>query len=92
MSHIISEDRFAVAIKKAGSVVGHVSFNLVLLVSAILRKYDNKGLVEVAGTPKINNDAGYGVEVPCMFHLYRAKYFIKKLKELVYALCTDGHI
>ena len=53
MNQINSEDRFAVAIKQTGSVVGHVPFNLAPLVSAFLRRDVNKGLVEVTG-PKIN--------------------------------------
>ena len=86
-----SEDRFAVALKRTGSVVGHVPFNLAPLASAFLRRDVNKGLVEVTG-PKINRGAGYGLEVPCLYNFYGAKSFIDKLKELVEALCTDGRL
>ena len=86
-----SEDRFAVAIKRTGSVVGHLPFNLAPLASAFLRRDINKGLVGVTG-PKINRGAGYGLEVPCTYHFYGPKSFIDKLKELVEALRTDGRL
>ena len=84
-----TEDRFAVAIKRTGSVVGHiVPFNLAPVVSAFLRRDVNKGLVEVTG-PKINRGAGYGLEIPCTYYFYGAKSFIE---EVVEALCTDGRL
>ena len=86
-----TEDRFAVAIKRTSSVVGHVPFNLAPVVSAFLRRDVNKGLVEVTG-PKINRGAGYGLEIPCTYHFYGVKSFIGKLKELVEALRTDGRL
>ena len=58
-----SEDRFAIAIKGTGIVVGHVAFNLVLLVSAFLWRKVNKGLVEITGL-KINHGAVYGLKIP----------------------------
>ena len=85
------EDRFAVAIKRTGNVVGHVPFNLAPLVSAFLKRYVNKGLVEVTGS-KFNRGAGYGLEIPCKYHFYGAKSFIDKLNELVEALRTDGRL
>ena len=69
-----SEDRFAVAIKRTGSVVSHVPLNLAPLVSAFLRRDVNKGLVEVTG-PKINGGAGYGQEFRCTYNFYGAKCF-----------------
>ena len=86
-----SEDRFAIAIKRTGSVVGHVPFNHALLVSGFLRRDVNKGLVEVTGL-KVNRGAGYGLEIPCMYHFYGAKSFKSKLNELIKALCTDGRL
>ena len=86
-----SEDWFDVAIKRTGSVVGHVLFNLAPLTSAFLRRDVNKGLVEVTD-PKINRRAGYGLEFPCSYNFYGVKYFIDKLKELVEALRTDGRL
>ena len=37
-----SEDRFAVAIKRTGSVVGHLPFNLAPLASAFLRRVSTR--------------------------------------------------
>ena len=65
------EDKFAVAVMKTGSVVGHVPFNLAPLLSAFLRR---GGLVEVTGA-KVNRGAGYGLEIPCKYHLYGSKSF-----------------
>ena len=45
-----SEDKFAIAIKRTGSVVGHVLFNLAPIVSAFLKRDIDKGLVEVTGS------------------------------------------
>ena len=86
-----SEGRFAVAIKRTGSVVGHVPFNLAPLVSAFLRREVSKGLVEVTGE-KINRGGGYGLEIPCTYHFYRAKSLIDELNELVEALRNEGCI
>ena len=77
--------------RTAGSVVGHVPFNLAPIVSAFLRRDVSKGLVEVTGS-KINRGAGYGLEIPCTYHFYGAKSFTDKLNELVEALRKDGRI
>ena len=86
-----SEDKFAVSIKRTGSVVGHVPFNLAPLVSAFLKRDVSKGLVEVTGL-KINRGAGYGLEIPCKYHFYGAKSLIDKLNELVEVFCNDGRL
>ena len=86
-----SEDRFAITIKRTGSVVGHIPFNLAPLVSAFLRREVSKGLVEVTGK-KINCGGGYGLEIPCTYHFYGAKLLIDKLTELVEALRNERHI
>ena len=44
------DDVHAVAIKRAGRIVGHVPFNLAPTVSAFLRRSRNKCLVEVRGS------------------------------------------
>ena len=44
------EDVHAVAIKRAGRIVGHVPFNLPPTVSAFLRRSRNKYLAEVRGS------------------------------------------
>ena len=86
-----TEDKFAVAIKRTGSVVGHVPFNLAPLVSAYLRRDASKGLVEVTGM-KINRGAGYGLEIPCTYHFYGAKSLTDKLNKLVEDLRNEGRL
>ena len=84
------EDRFAVAIMRRGSVVGHLPFNLAPVVSAFLRRDVNKGLAEVTGA-KVNRGAGYGLEIPC-YHFYGSKSFVNKLNGLEASLRRDGRL
>ena len=57
------EDKFAVAIKRCGSVVGYVPFNLAPVLSAFLTRAVSKRFVEVT-SPKVNQGAGYSLEKP----------------------------
>ena len=81
------EDQCAVAIKKSGETVGHVPVNLAPVISAFLRRYSNKGLMEVTGN-RVNRGAGYGLEVPCKYHFYGSTLYIARLKTIV--LQSDG--
>ena len=63
------EDKFAVAVKLEGRVVGHLQFNRASTVSPFLNRSVNKGTVEVTGE-RINRGAGYGLEIPCKYRLY----------------------
>ena len=83
------EDQCAVAIKKSGGTVGHVPFNLAPVVSAFLRRSSNKGLMEVTGN-RVNQGAGYGLEVPCKYHFYGSTLYIARLKTIVLKQQTDG--
>ena len=83
------EDKFAVAIKRCGSVVGHVPFNLAPVMSAFLKRPVNKGLVEVTGL-KVNRGAGYGLEIPGNYHFYGSQPYIQKIRTLVEKLRSDG--
>ena len=40
---------------------------------------------------KVNRGAGYGLEVPCVYHLYGPTVYVDKMKELVKSLLADGH-
>ena len=84
------EDKFAVAIIRRGNIVGHLPFNLASVVSAFLRRDVNKGLVEVKDT-KVNQGAGYGLEIPCTY-FYGSKSFIDKLNQLVEDLREEGRL
>ena len=74
---------------RRGGVVGHLPFNLAPVVSAFLRRDVNKGLAEVTGI-KVNYVAGYGLEIPCTYHIYGSKLFVDKLNQLVAGLRRDG--
>ena len=79
-------DRNAVAVFKEDQVVGHIPFNLAL---RFLRRYINKAFAKVVGD-KVNRGAGYGLEIPCIYHLYGPKPYIDKMKELVDSLTASG--
>ena len=78
-------DRNAVAVYKDDQVVGHVPFNLAPSISHFLKRDINKAFAKVDGE-KVNRGAGYGLEIPCVYHLYGAKPYIDKMTELVDSL------
>ena len=75
-------DRLAVSVERRGQVVGHVPRNLALLLSYFLLRDVNKGLVEMTGQP-VNRGAGMGMEVPCVYHLFGPKTYLKRLEEVI---------
>ncbi len=83
------EDRHAVAIKNSSGTVGHVPFNLAPVLSTFLMRSSNKGMVEVTGN-KVNRGAGYGLEIPCKYHLFGSHLYIERLKTIVDRLRSDG--
>ena len=72
----------SVAIMKDEEIVRHVPFNLTRLISQFLQRDVNVGFVEVTGE-RVNQGAGYGVELPCKYRLYGPAPYINKLKELI---------
>ena len=82
-------DRNAVAVFKEEQVVGHVPFNLAPSMSNFLKRDINKAFAQVVGE-KVNRGAGYGLEIPCIYHLYGPKPYIDKMKELVNSLKKTG--
>ena len=70
-------------------MVGHVPFNLAPSISNFLKRDINKVFAKVIGE-KINRGAGYGLEIPCEYHLYGPKPYIDKMKELVDSLSSSG--
>ena len=82
-------DKNAVAVYKEDQVVGHVPFNLAPSISLFLKRDINKAFANVVGE-KVNRGAGYGLEIPCIYHLYRLKPYIDKMKELVDSLISSG--
>ena len=61
-------------------VVGHIPYNLAPKVSTFLKRDVNKGFAEITG---MNCGAGYGLKVPCVYHLYGPKVYVNKLKEFI---------
>ena len=82
-------DRNAVAVFKEGQVVGHVPYNLAPSFSLFLKRDVNKAFAKVIGE-KVNRGAGYGLEIPCEYHLYGPKPYIDKMKKLVDSLTTSS--
>ena len=82
-------DKNAVAVYKEDQVVGHVPFNLAPSISLFLKRDINKAFAKVVGE-KVNRGAGYGLEIPCIYHLYGPKPYIDKMKELVDSLISSG--
>ena len=77
-----SVDKYAVAIVKDGTVVGHVPRNFSALFFHFLTRSQNKGVTEVTGT-KVNRGAGYGLEIPCVYRLYGTRAYIERLNTAV---------
>ena len=78
-------DSYAVAILRAdGTVIGHVPYNLAPP-SSFLARWSSKGTVEITGE-KVNRGAGYGLEIPCIYHLYGPQEFIERLETLIATL------
>ena len=77
------------ALYREGVIVGHVPHNLAPRLSAFLRRDVNKAFAQVIGD-KVNRGAGYGLEVPCVYHLYGPKVYIDKMKKLVNT--AAGHL
>ena len=82
-------DRNAVAVFKEDQVVGHVPFNLAPNISLFLKRDINKAFAKVVGD-KVNRGGGYGLEIPCIYHLYGPKPYIDKMKELVDSSIASG--
>ena len=84
-----SHDCFCVAVKKDGSIVAHLPFNLAPTVSAFLKRSTNSRVAKVTGS-KVNRGGGYGLEIPCKYTFYRPKSYIDKLKAICSKLNSDG--
>ena len=50
--------------------------------SHFLKRSFNKGTAEITGE-KVNHGGGYGLEIPCMYRLYRPKTYIKRAKTVI---------
>ena len=69
-----------VAVMK-GRIVGHVPFNLALVISLFLRRDVNKAFARVTGG-KVNRGAGYGLQIQCVYQFYEPKPYIDKIREV----------
>ena len=75
------EDRFAVAVIKSETVIGHVPK------CQFLKRDFNKGVVSIT-RKRINRGGGFGLKVPCIFRLYDPEAYLRCLKELEGLLTT----
>ena len=62
-------DRFAVAVMKDSTIVGHVPLSHSKIFSCFLRKVGCSEFSEITGRT-INRGAGFGLEVPCILWIY----------------------
>lgn len=68
-------DEAAVAVvRDDGVVVGHAPTNLASIVFHFLSQDGNTALAEITGN-KVNQGAGYGPEVPCLYRFYGLQRF-----------------
>ena len=75
-------DKLAVAVLKSGRVVGHAPRNLAPFFSPFLRRSCNKAVVQITGE-KVNREAGYGLEAPCVYRLFGPDAFLQRVRELL---------
>ena len=54
----------------------HVPFNLASSTSNFLKRDTNKAFAKVVGD-KVNREAGYGLEIPCVYSLYGPKPYVE---------------
>ncbi len=76
------KDNHAVCVEKNGQTVGHMPRNIATLIFFFLARNVNKGMVEITGDP-LNRGAGMGMEVPCIFHLFGPKLYLKRLEDII---------
>ena len=84
-------DKSAVAVIKDGDIVGHIPYNISNTVSQFLRRDYNKAFAEVTGE-RVNQGAGYGLEIPCIYRFYGPEPYVKKLKDILTSLSDSGLI
>ena len=78
-----TRDGYAVAVVKPDScVVGHLPRLLSPIIFHFLARSCNKGVVEITGN-KVNRGAGYGLEIPCVFHFYGPSKYLERLQKLL---------
>ena len=73
------KDKFAVALMKGSTVVGHIPYNIAPAVSHFLKRSINKATFEVTGAA-VNRGAGYGMEIPCKYRFYGTNDYIERLR------------
>ena len=73
------KDKFALALMKGSTVVGHIPYNIAPAVSHFLKRSINKATVEVTGAA-VNRRAGYGLEIPCKYRFYGTIDYIERLR------------
>ena len=79
------KDCSAVAVMKETKIVGHVPYNISSGLSMFLRWDCNKGFAEVIGNC-VNQGAGYGMEVPCIYRLYGPTIYIQRFQQIIQSL------
>ena len=77
------QDRYAVAIKKSGNIVGHVPRNISMLCSLFMRRGGSIFCV-VTGQRRYSSDLPQGgMEIPCRYHFSGNGKEIKKVESYI---------
>ena len=63
-------------------MVGHIPYNMAPVILSFLARDCNKVSVKIVGK-RVNRGAGYGLEVPCSYHLYGTKKYLEHLEDMV---------
>ena len=83
-------DTHSVAIYRDAEIVGHVPYNLAPRMSAFFMR-ENKVFAGITGA-NVNREARYGLEVPCVNHIYGPNVYVDKMKAFIeFLLADDGH-
>ena len=69
------------AVYKDDAVVRHVPYNLAPNLSRFLARDVNKAFAEVTGE-RVNQRAGYGLKIPCVYRIYATKTYVDKMKDI----------
>ena len=78
-----SLDKHAVAVVKLNStVMGHIPYNMASVISSLLGRNCNKRNINRI-EKRVKCGAGYGLEEPCIYHLYGTKKNLKHLEGMV---------
>ena len=75
------KDQKAVAVMRNGEIVGHLPANLSSTAFYFLARSSKSGVAKISGQ-KVNCEAGYSLEVPCVYCFYGPEKYLERLREV----------